>query len=216
MLSNATRLPDRKKPGPDSTGKKTNETVGAALRPYEVAEKLRALRLRKKMGLVELGRHTGLSPAMLSKLERGRLVPTLPTLLRIAMVFSVGLDYFFTDERRRHAVAVVRREERMRFPERPGQSDISYFFESLDFKANERRLNAYVAEFQTIAPEKQKPHTHPGAELLLMLQGRAVVRIGGEEHELREGDAVYFDSVVPHTYRKAGKGPSRAVVVTSG
>jgi transcriptional regulator with XRE-family HTH domain len=216
MPSTATRLPDRNKSGPDSTGKKTNTTVAAALRPYEVAEKLRGLRLRKKMGLVELGKHTGLSPAMLSKLERGRLIPTLPTLLRIAMVFSVGLEYFFTDERRRHVVAVVRREERMRFPERPGQSEVSYFFESLDFKANERRLNAYIADFQAIAPEKQKPHTHPGAELLLMLKGSVVLRIGGEQHELREGDAIYFDSVVPHAYRKTGKGTARAVVVTTG
>jgi transcriptional regulator with XRE-family HTH domain len=48
------------------------------------------------MGLVELGRHTGLSPAMLSKIERGQLFLTLPTLLRIALVFSVGLDFFFS------------------------------------------------------------------------------------------------------------------------
>ena len=59
------------------------------------------------MGLVELGKHTGLSAALLSKLERDKLYPTLPTLLRIAMVFSVGLDYFFTDERKRHVVSVV-------------------------------------------------------------------------------------------------------------
>ncbi len=43
------------------------------------------------MGLVELGKHTALSAAMLSKLERGKLFPRLPTLLRIAMVFGVGL-----------------------------------------------------------------------------------------------------------------------------
>ncbi len=48
------------------------------------------------MGLVELGKHTGLSPAMLSKLERGKLFRTLPTLMRIAMVFGVGLEHFFT------------------------------------------------------------------------------------------------------------------------
>jgi DNA-binding XRE family transcriptional regulator len=54
-----------------------------------------ALRLKKKMRLVELARHTGLSAAMLSKLERGLLFPTLPTLLRIALVFGVGLDHFF-------------------------------------------------------------------------------------------------------------------------
>lgn len=73
------------------------KTIEDGLRPYGLGEKLRALRLKKSLGLVELGKHTGLSPAMLSKLERGKLFPTLPTLLRIAMVFGVGLDYFFTD-----------------------------------------------------------------------------------------------------------------------
>ena len=43
------------------------------------------------MGLAQLGKHTGLSPGLLSKIERGQLFPTLPTLLRIALVFGEGL-----------------------------------------------------------------------------------------------------------------------------
>ena len=72
-----------------------SETLAKGLGDYAIGDKLRALRLKKKMGLVELGRHTGLSAAMLSKVERGKLFPTLPTLYRIALVFSVGLEYFF-------------------------------------------------------------------------------------------------------------------------
>ena len=64
---------------------------------YHVGDKLKQLRLRRKMGLVELSKHTGLSPALLSKLEHGKLYPTLPTLSRIALVFSIGLDHFFSD-----------------------------------------------------------------------------------------------------------------------
>ena len=60
------------------------------------------------MGLVELGQHAGLSPALLSKIERGKMFPTLPTLLRVALVFSVGLDHFFGGGRKRPALAVVR------------------------------------------------------------------------------------------------------------
>jgi transcriptional regulator with XRE-family HTH domain len=71
------------------------KAIDDGLRPYSIGEKLRSLRLRKSMGLVELGRHTGLSAALLSKLERGKLYPTLPTLLRIAMVFSVGTRLLF-------------------------------------------------------------------------------------------------------------------------
>src|SRR5580700_7838152 len=125
-----------------------SETLQTGLQRYAIGAKLRALRLRKKMGLVELGRHTGLSAALLSKIERGRLFPTLPTLLRIAMVFGVGLDYFFSDERKRRIVGIVRKDERVRFPERPGVQDVPYYFECLDYKATERKLSAYVAEFQ--------------------------------------------------------------------
>ena len=92
-----------------------------------LGDKLRSLRLRKSMGLVELGKHTGLSAAMLS-LERGKLFPTLPTLLRIAMVFGVGLEYFFTDERKRHVVAIARKKERLRFPDSPAGANIAYNF----------------------------------------------------------------------------------------
>src|SRR5882757_8381720 len=94
-----------------------SETISDGLTRYSIGEKLRTLRLKKSMGLVELGKHTGLSPALLSKLERDKLYPTLPTLLRIAMVFSVGLDYFFTDEPKRHVASIVRKDERIRLPE---------------------------------------------------------------------------------------------------
>ena len=95
-------------------------TLQKGLSDYRIGERLRALRLKKKMGLVELGRHTGLSPALLSKIERGRLFPTLPTLLRIALVFSVGLEFFFAGSREKPLVAIVRRQDRVQLPDRPG------------------------------------------------------------------------------------------------
>ncbi len=130
------------------------DTISEGLGRYSIGEKLRSLRLRKSMGLVELGKHTSLSAALLSKLERGKLFPTLPTLLRIAMVFGVGLDYFFTDERKRRIVGVVRKDERVRFPERPGAQDVQYFFECLDYRATERKLSAFLADFQEAAAGK--------------------------------------------------------------
>lgn len=191
-----------------------NETLIQGLKPYQIGEKLRTLRLKKSMGLVELGKHTGLSAALISKLERGKLFPTLPTLLRIAMVFGVGLDFFFTDERKRHVVAVVRKEERTRFPERPGAEEVAYFFESLDYKVNERKFGAYFVEFEPIAEEKTKIHQHPGVEFVFVLGGKLIIRIGSEEYEIGDGDAIYFDSTVPHTYRRGGRKPCHAVVIT--
>jgi transcriptional regulator with XRE-family HTH domain len=191
-----------------------SKTIDDGLKPYSIGEKLRSLRLRKGMGLVELGRHTGLSAALLSKLERSKLYPTLPTLLRIAMVFSVGLDYFFTDDRKRRIVAVARKGERVRFPDRPGTQDVSYFFESLDYPATERKMSAFAADFQELPPERVKPHQHPGVEFLYLVNGELVLRIGSEDHRLEPGDSIYFDSAVQHSYRRQGKKACNAIIVT--
>jgi transcriptional regulator with XRE-family HTH domain len=188
--------------------------ISEGLNRYSIGEKLRTLRLRKSMGLVELGNHTGLSAALLSKLERGKLFPTLPTLLRIAMVFGVGLDYFFTDERKRRIVGIVRKDERVRFPERPGTAEVQYYFESLDYRATERKLSAYLADFQDLPAEKLKPHQHAGVEFLYLMKGALAVRIGSDENALEAGDAIYFDSSVPHSYRRRGAAQCLGVIVT--
>src|SRR5450755_3602340 len=192
-----------------------NKTIEEGLKPYALGEKLRTLRLKKSMGLVELGQHTGLSPAMLSKLERGKLFPTLPTLLRIAMVFGVGLDFFFADERKRHVVSIVRKQERLKFPENAGSSVIAYNFESLDFKASERKLNAFYAEFEPVPPEKVRPHQHPGVELLYVINGKLELTIGSESYALDSEDAVYFDAAVRHSYHRIGKSPCSGMIVTA-
>ena len=191
-------------------------TLRDGLQAYAIGPKIRVIRLKKKMGLVELGRHTGLSPAMLSKIERGQLFPTLPTLLRIALVFSVGLDYFFAPERDKPTVGVARHQDRLRFPETPGAKDVAYEFESLDFPAVQRLLNSYFAEFRPVSPDKLRRHHHPGAEFIYVLSGTLSVHLGDDEHVLEAKDSIYFDSSVPHAYRRrAGKSCS-AIVVTTG
>jgi transcriptional regulator with XRE-family HTH domain len=190
-----------------------SDTITTGLKNYAIGSKIRRLRLRKSMGLVELGKHTGLSPALLSKLERDLMHPTLATLLRIAMVFSVGLEYFFNPEPK-PVLEIVRKKDRLRFPASPGARNVAYYFESLDFPVPNRPLNSYVAEFEPIKEEHTRLHEHPGVELLYMLSGTLELRIGEDRHELLEGDSIYFDSTVQHGYRRIGPKRTTALVVT--
>jgi transcriptional regulator with XRE-family HTH domain len=192
------------------------DVIEESIRPYAIAEKLRSLRQRKSMGLAQLAEHTGLSAAMLSKLENARLVPTLPTLVRIATVFNVGLDYFFTDPRKRHVVAISRKDERIKFPADAKPRDAAFDFESLNFRATERKLNAFLAHFHDLPPAKIAPHYHAGVELLYIIDGDLEISIGTEIYQLSKGDAIYFDSVQKHAYRSRGAGNCTAVVVTTG
>jgi quercetin dioxygenase-like cupin family protein/DNA-binding XRE family transcriptional regulator len=182
---------------------------------YHVGEKLKHLRLRRKMGLVELSRHTGLSPALLSKLEHGKLYPTLPTLSRIALVFSVGLDHFFGNEREKHVFALARKKDRLRFPESPEVEPTAFDFESLDFLATDRKFNAYFATFHSVPVEKIRIHQHPGVEFIYVLKGKLTLRVGAEQEVLDAGDSLYFDAQLPHGYSRTGCKPCSAIVVTA-
>ena len=192
-----------------------SKTLQDGLNDYQIGPKVRALRLKKKIGLVDLGKHTGLSPALLSKIERGRLFPTLPTLLRIALVFGVGLEYFFAGAREKPVVAVMRKDQRVELPDRPGARDLAFRFASLDYSATERRFNAYYADFLPVAADKLRTHEHPGVEFIYVIQGTLSVHVDDDEHALNAGDAIYFDSSVSHAYRRRGGSPCSAVVVTA-
>ncbi len=139
-----------------------SDTLVEGLKRYEIGSKLRALRRRKKLGLVQLGSHTGLSPALLSKIERGNLFPTLPTLLRIAMVFGVGLEHFFVETEGRPLVAVTRKNDRLRLPNRPSEEAPSYFFESLDFSASDRKTDIFLCRISRCGKVRRSRTPMPG------------------------------------------------------
>ncbi|HVZ83445.1 MAG TPA: XRE family transcriptional regulator [Terracidiphilus sp.] len=190
-----------------------DQTTERFIAEKHIGERIKRLRLKKSMGLVELGRHTGLSASFLSQLETGRVVPTLRNLARIAMVFSKDLSYFFETEPQA-MFRVHRRKERVRLPQ-TGVDEPTYFFESLGYMVPDRHMDPYFAEF--IPLEKHvdpRAHMHPGYEFLYVLDGELELHHGEHHATLESGDAVYFDASTPHSYICAGKKPADALIVT--
>jgi transcriptional regulator with XRE-family HTH domain len=189
------------------------ETAEKFIEEKRIGERIRRLRLKKSMGLVELGRHTGLSASFLSQLETGRVVPTLRNLARIAMVFSKDLSYFFEPEPMA-IFRVHRKAERVRLPQ-TGVEPPTYFFESLAYMVPDRNMDPYFAEFVPLgAEEETRPHLHAGFEFLYILAGELQLMHGEQKVTLGPGDAVYFDAGTPHAYRCSGEAACSALIVT--
>lgn len=186
-----------------------SETLVTGLENYRIGPKIRALRAAKGLSLVELGDHTDLSAGMLSKIERGSVFPTLPTLLRVSLVFGVGLDHFFV-EGEKPVLEVVLAKDRLRFPNTTDRTP-SFFFESLDFPVQDSNLDAFLATFQprTAATD---PHEHNGDEFLFVISGSLCITIHNEKHELNKGDSMYFDARYPHSYKALGEDRSQIIV----
>ncbi|MGD0619306.1 MAG: XRE family transcriptional regulator [Bryobacteraceae bacterium] len=192
-----------------------DDSIRGVLSSYEIGAKLRKLRLRKKIPLVDLGRQTGLSASMLSQLENSRLIPTLPTLVRIAMAFDVGLEYFFAGRNQERPFVVVRKEDRIRFPDSPENPTPNYFFECLASSSGERAMHVYMAEIVRVPETSVRHHSHDGTEFFHLLEGSVTIRYNDQEHVLHPGDSVYFDSSAPHSYRAMARTSSKALVVTA-
>jgi transcriptional regulator with XRE-family HTH domain len=189
------------------------ETTERFIAEKHIGERIKRLRLKKSMGLVELGRHTGLSASFLSQLETGRVVPTLRNLARIAMVFSKDLSYFF-DTEPQAMFRVHRRKDRVRLPQ-TGVESPSYFFESLGYMVPDRHMDPYFAEFVPLAQHPDpKAHMHPGFEFLYVLEGELGLQHGEHHCTLEPGDAVYFDASTAHSYFCPGPKPASALIVT--
>lgn len=199
-------------PDPGAPVQIDGEQAEAFISEKRIGERIKHLRLKKTMGLVELGRHTGLSASFLSQLETGRVVPTLRNLARIAMVFSKDLSYFFEPEPQK-LFRVHRSKDRVRLPQ-TGVDEPSYFFESLGVFSPDRSLDPYFAEFlPQKAGRESKVHQHAGNEFLFLLSGDLDVRHGEETYHITEGDGIYFDAGTTHGYSCVGEKSATAVIV---
>ena len=207
-------------PGPPNL-QVDGEAAEGIIAEKRIGERIKHLRLKKSMGLVELGRHTGLSASFLSQLETGRVVPTLRNLARIAMVFSKDLNYFFEPEPQT-LFRIHRGKDRVRMPQ-TGVADPAYFFESLGYLVPDRQLDPYFAEFlparsgsdsQPDQRPQPRSHQHFGCEFLYLLSGSLTIRHGADAHRVVAGDAIYFDASTTHSYECSGPEPASALIVT--
>lgn len=178
----------------------------------QLGQRIKRLRLKRSMGLVELGRLTGLSASFLSQLETGRVVPTLRNLARIALVFNKDLSWFF--ESTGHSVfRIQRRRERVRLPN--GSSDPDYIAESFGILVPEGGLRPCLAE---LLPGVDRtgfhPDRYPGVEMVYVLSGSIELRRKGELHTLEAGDVCYISGETPRTYRCSSADAARALIIS--
>ena len=187
--------------------------VEASIEAKAIGERIRRLRLKRSMGLVTLGQHTGLSPSFLSQLETARVVPTLRNLARIAMVFGKDLSYFFRDENP-IAFHVSRQKNRIRLTQ--GEKENPFLVsESLSALIPDRSVVPCIAEFLPgVEGGAFDPQLFEGLELVYVIEGSLVLSTAAEKHRLSTADSAWIDGSAKRRYVCDGDAPAKALIVT--
>src|ERR671916_1099122 len=168
----------------DTTSSGGSTTVGA-VSAGRLGGRVRALRQGRGLTLEELAGLSGVSRAMISKLERGEKNPTLVVAAKLAEGLGVTLSQLVGMEERREVV-VVPREGRMvmRDPETGFERQLlspSFVGRGVEFVRNSIPEGSTSGEFP---PHRKEVEGH-----IVVEQGSLRAILGGEEYLLREGDA---------------------------
>ena len=191
----------------------TNELSYArwSLEPYCIGLKLRTLRTQKHLTLSRLAAETGLSTALLSKLETDRMVPTLPTLATICRVYGVGLSYFFSDASK-HTLAITRKAHLAG----NGRMQETVKQIPLHVHAADARLVARILEYPAGATGILSEVGQSACSVVYVLEGKLQIDAGGMHEVLETGDFVYIDSDMAMAWSAGDSARCRALVVTPG
>jgi transcriptional regulator with XRE-family HTH domain len=199
-----------------------------------VGERVASCRKDRQLKVSELARMVGVSPSLISQIERGQSQPSVATLFALAESLDVPVDTFFLKEgdsgsagergpqpgRAEAAEApapapgsapgrryVVRRDSRAAISIEGGVLWERLTPETLP------HVDFLELIYQPGAESNPELYRHPGTEMILVLSGRFHIYVGFERYALDEGDSMHFPSSFPHRYVNPTDEVSRAVTV---
>ncbi len=187
--------------------------VESLIEQRQLGDRIKRLRLRRSMGLVELGEKTGLSASFLSQLETGRVVPTIRNLVRIAMVFGKDISYFFQADREA-LFRVSKYKDRVRLPQ-GDSANPTYIAESFGILIPDNSMKPCIAEFLPASRNSGfRPSVFQGFEIVVALSGPLAIKFGDRLEILETGDSVYLDAATARVYSAAAESSAKAMVIS--
>jgi transcriptional regulator with XRE-family HTH domain len=170
----------------------------------ELGTRVKRLRTQAGLTLEEFAAQSGVSRAMLSKVERGEKSPTLAIIVRIAKGLNVSMSALMGAEPDAAQVAVIRRANRLAFKdpetgfERHNLSP-SHLDNDLEFLLHRIPAGESSGELP--------PYKVPTEKYLVVHEGELTVQTGGANYVLGTGDSFYFDVREPYRFINTGRVP---------
>src|SRR5215211_7488799 len=193
-----------------------------------VGERVASYRKDRRLKVSELARMVGVSPSLISQIERGQSQPSVSTLFALAEALDVPVDAFFAKEGASPGKSEAARGERdATGSEKPG-GDVRYVVRrdaraAIDIEGGVRwerltpetlpHVDFLELVYEPGAESNPELYRHPGSEMVLVLSGRFDIYVGFERYELNSGDSIHFPSSFPHRYVNPTDEVSRAVTV---
>ena len=198
-------------PKPDRTSPAAERLVlnDPSLLVGDLGEQVRRLRYERGLTLEEVSARSGCSVGSLSQLERGKGNPAFFTLAKIAHALEVPVARLLHIERALQPV--VRRGEGRRL--NPHPTDYRGAVYELLTPDLDRALEVVRYELPPGLSTESTPFVHGGEEAGIILRGVQEINVNGVLYRLEAGDAISFQSTLPHWFRNPGREITEGIFV---
>jgi len=162
-----------------------------------MGSKIRNLRMGRGWKLGELSEKSGISMAMLSKIENGRVYPTFPTLLRVLKTLEVDLNAFFEDMSMNTDFPGYIFHKREDYTEITKEESVGFRYENI-LTQSLSGISLEVSLLTLSQDAERELLTTDGFEYIFLVKGDINYVLDNKTFHLREGDSLYFDGRLPH------------------
>ncbi len=178
-----------------------------------IGERIKSIREMQGLPLETLAKLSGIDEGYLGEIEALKVFPDLGTIIRLSKALKTSTG-FILDPTTGYSYSVVRSEDRRNIKRTPSgrgdRPDYEYF--SLSTGVISRHMESFIVTLTGDDYEKEAS-THDGEEFLYVLSGKMVIKLGGKEESLKEGDSIFYLSSVPHTLKNDGASPAVLLAV---
>lgn len=180
---------------------------------FHFGEKLRLMRERKGYTLKTVAQEAGVSESLVSQIERNKVSPAIDTLLRLADVLDVNLEYLFSEYRKSRPVRIVTTESRRLIEE----GDITYEEVAKPEESDgHHSIESYIITIPAnSSTTRGSSYGHPGREMGYILEGKAQLQHEESSYDLMQGDSISFAASSPHVLKNIGDTTLKALWVVT-
>lgn len=177
----------------------------------KIGKKVREFRNEKNLKLIEVASKAGISKGLLSKIENGRTIPSLPVLLQIVKALEVDLSSFFEGVEESASYQFIHcKKEDYQALQKEDSVGFNYFSIMNDSFSN----IAFQTALLELSPNAQREKvTTDGYEFLYLLDGEVDYWLGQEAVSLNTGDSLFFNGRIPHVPQNKTNKVARILVI---
>lgn len=164
-------------------------------------KKIKSLRTNQEISIQELAERAGLTMEQVSRIEENIDIPSLAPLIKIARALGVRLGTFLDDQTSEAGPVICRKgeaDDTIGFSNNATHARQHMHYHSLSKSKVDRHMEPFIIDIDANDEKDFFLSAHEGEEFIMVLKGELEISYGKSNYRLKEGDTIYYDSIVPH------------------